>query len=100
MITCTWLLILALAAFRVTRLVIEDSILDPIRNRTIYVWPDHGIGGWMKDLFSCPWCIGFWISVDWSVSFYFWPTTTWWVALPFAISAVVGLAWRATVPHS
>jgi hypothetical protein len=59
------LLILALAAYRGTQLVVHDTIADPIRNR-LYAWhankPDSRPRKWATKLISCPYCAGFWVS--------------------------------------
>jgi hypothetical protein len=93
--------VLALVAFRLYRLVGEDTILDRPRSWAL------GLSGWKQgedtpdgyrvkwgEFITCPWCAGFWISglvaltwalvVDWPgvVSFAF----TW-----LALSGAVGL---------
>lgn len=88
--TALTFIILALGAFRVTRLAIEDDITEPLRKRTVYRLPD----GYWKDLLTCGWCLGFWCSLVVVVLYVFVSTVTWWVMLPFAISAVVGLIFR------
>lgn len=83
------LVILALAAFRITRFFIEDHLFSPVRER---IWkrfpPESTKTGY---LFTCPHCMGFWISSllifsyilvgAWAVLF----------CLPFALSAVVSI---------
>jgi hypothetical protein len=80
------LTLLALAAFRLFWLVGEDAIFDRPRN-----WlSDNGQRDYVELFLTCPWCAGFWISLgvwvawlgldDWAVM----------VAVPFAISALVG----------
>jgi hypothetical protein len=81
--------ILSLAVFRVVRLLIEDTLLEPLREATIFKL--HPTESKIRELFTCPWCIGFWLSLVAVVLFYFWPVVVLWLALPFAISAVVGL---------
>ena len=70
----TALVLLALAAFRVTRFIIFDSLIDEPRDK-FHIWlvtkkegdfrkPRTSI--WMSkihDLFSCTWCVGVWVSV-------------------------------------
>lgn len=85
------LVVLALAAFRATRLVAEDTISDPFRSRLFrWAWDDenlvddghghqvptartrHGAADerrlfdgwrtWVWMLFTCQWCLGVWIS--------------------------------------
>jgi hypothetical protein len=95
------LVLLALAAMRLTRLIGWDSITDPIRSRiTGHHHGGHKAGKrpgarwdkpqWMLFL-TCPWCLGFWVSgVVWG-AWLVWPTATLIACTPFAISAVVGL---------
>ena len=80
--------VLALAAFRVTRLVVEDAVTERLRE---WVWrrvpPSRGIGY----MITCYWCTGFWVSLLLAVLYMMVPTATVAVALVFALSAVVGL---------
>ena len=88
MIEFVILLILVLAAFRITRLVIEDDITEPLRERTTYKLDPRNK---FRELLECPWCVGFWISLAVVLAYWQWPDPTTWVMLPFAISAGVGL---------
>jgi hypothetical protein len=78
--------LLALAAFRVWRLLGEDSILArpraSFKRRTSDYW---------DQFLLCPWCAGFWITLIWWLAWIAWPHWTLIVATPFAINAVVGL---------
>jgi hypothetical protein len=91
-------LLLALAAFRTYRLLAKDVILDQIRSRIV------GLHGWKEgkpvpasyrqglgEFIVCPWCLGFWVSIGWWGAWQLWPNGALVVAVPFAISAVVGL---------
>lgn len=96
-------LILSLAAFRLTRLIGWDDFPpvarlrsrlvregDP-RGRAIYA--DAVLYGrpLLAKFVHCAWCVGFWVSAlvyaVWAVA----PTEALYVAVPFAISAAVGL---------
>jgi hypothetical protein len=88
-ITFLAITILSLAVFRVVRLIIEDTLLEPLREKTIFKL--HPTDSKIRELFTCPWCIGFWLSCAAVGLFYLWPAIILWLALPFAISAVVGL---------
>lgn len=94
-------LILVLAAFRLTRLVIKDSIFDSLREK---IWnryppvddqmrPNLNIGY----LITCPYCIGFWISlilyICYTIDLTY--TVTMYAASVLALSAVVG--WLARI---
>lgn len=73
------LLVLGLAAFRLTRLIVFDKIMEPFRRPffseieekdvetgqvEIYLIPkEKGIRGWIGELLSCYWCTGFWVSL-------------------------------------
>lgn len=77
--------IVALAAARLTRLVTEDTITEPLR-----VWASSR--PFVYELVTCPWCIGFWISlatvgVWWTVG-----DRAVWLLAPFAVSHIVGWA--------
>jgi len=96
------LLLLAAAAFRVTRLIGEDVVLDPVRSRLLR------IHGWtetepvpptfrrrLAEFLTCYWCLGFWVSLGFWASWREWPDATVAVSAPLAISALVGLLGRA-----
>ena len=93
-------LLLALAAFRVYRLIGEDEILNRPRRWLLRLgndWkqqgdpvPDNYRAKW-GTFITCPWCAGFWISVAWWVAWLIWPGWTLWAATPWAISGVVAL---------
>jgi len=93
------LVLLSLAAFRSWRLVGVDVITRPVRQRLIrraeepdmiYVGPG-AYRPLLDELVGCPWCLGAWISVGWWVAWTIWPHGTIVAAVPFAISALVGL---------
>lgn len=105
--------LLALAAFRVYRLVARDTITAPIREALTYpddataplgerpsetglavVGEDEQPKGWrvyLSTLVRCPWCAGFYVSVAWWAAWLAWPSWTLWAAVPWAISAVLAL---------
>lgn len=95
------LVLLALAAFRIFRLVGEDTILDGPRSRLLR------LGNWQEgqpvpsayrakwaEFITCPWCAGFWITLAWWGAWQVWPHGSLVVAAPLAISALVGLVAR------
>lgn len=70
----TLLLVDALAVARLTRLVIADTILEPVRNRLRGRKPSgaHALSGdriivaarpKLAEFIVCPWCISFWAAV-------------------------------------
>jgi hypothetical protein len=107
--------VLALAAFRLSRLFIEDTIFQPVRTAIFSRWPGQDVeydagdkvrGGtfsqngklyaseptWTGDriamLLGCYACTGFWVSLILSVLWWLWPNTIW-VVFPLALSSVV-----------
>lgn len=112
--------VVTLAAFRITRLVGWDEITQPIRAwlsgvhdrgynqlaKAIEEAKSQGVDPWdgqrrppplserryyVAKLLHCPWCVGFWISLAAALAADEWHHTTYWISVPFAISAVVGL---------
>lgn len=90
------LALLGLAAFRVWKLLGDDTILDTPRNALI-AWLDkggnraHARAQYVSIMLECPWCAGFWISLAWWGAWALWPHGTLVAAIPFAVSALVGL---------
>lgn len=108
----TWwmLLLLAGAAYRVTRLVGWDDLTHPLRvvvtGRTddehhaearVYDenptdLPPDPARWYLSRLVRCPWCAGFWICLATAAAYWVWPAQTLDVALPLLLSALVGFA--------
>ncbi|MGE7764148.1 DUF1360 domain-containing protein [Peribacillus sp. NPDC096540] len=74
----TLVLLLGLASFRLTRLIVFDKIIEPLRRPffkeieeknekgdvEIYLIPkEKGLLGWFGQLLSCFWCVGIWVSL-------------------------------------
>ncbi|MGE7602059.1 DUF1360 domain-containing protein [Peribacillus sp. NPDC097675] len=74
----TIVLLLGLASFRLTRLIVFDKITEPLRRpfykeieekneegiSEIYLVPqEKGLRGWVGQLLSCFWCVGVWSSL-------------------------------------
>lgn len=131
--TLVELVVLSLAAFRLTRLLGWDELTVPLRAWATRI-PDReynsaaqfienlkasGVDPWgdesehragllklgitrrryyVAKLVRCAWCAGFWIStatwVAWSVE----PRVTLWLAVPLALSALVGLVAKRLDP--
>ena len=99
------LILLALASYRTWRLLAEDDILDRPRNWLLRLDPKWEKEGdptgadyreWLGKFLSCPWCLGFWITLGWWIA---WQIDDFWVtvaAVPMAISALVPLIERVT----
>ena len=93
-------LILALAVFRVYRLIAEDTILERPRR-----WALRLDANWKKEgdytgeryrsewalFITCPWCLGFWLSLLAWAAYLISPKWAVGLAVPLAISAVVAL---------
>lgn len=75
--------LIALAAYRLWRLIAEDEITDPLRDRLLG-------NEWASKLVECPWCLGAWVTAGWWGAWWAWPDALV-VAVPFALSAAVGL---------
>ena len=82
--------ILALAVFRIYRLIAEDDIADRPREWALGKLAEERLTK-LDKLIVCPWCLGFHVSwVLWL--FWLWqPEWTVGLCIPFALSAVVGL---------
>ncbi|MGG0410551.1 DUF1360 domain-containing protein [Peribacillus simplex] len=74
----TLFIILGLASFRLTRLIVFDKIMEPLRRPffreieekneegdvEIFLMPkEKGLLGWFGQLLSCFWCVGVWVSL-------------------------------------
>lgn len=77
-------MILTLAAFRVWFLLARDTILEPLRDRLVR--------GKFAEFVGCPFCLGAWLALGWWAAWY-WLSPHWTIvaAVPFALSAVVGV---------
>lgn len=82
------LLLLALATFRLTRLIIEDQIFEPVRNR---IWAKYPPTTQIGYLFTCPWCVSIWAGSLLTAGYILIPTITLAIALVLSLSAAVGL---------
>jgi len=98
-------LLLALAAYRVTRLIGWDTLTERLRNWVLVkqvIGQVEGRDGetrrvlvarssLLAKLINCPWCLGWWVAVAWWAAWLVWPAGSLVVATPFAIAAIVGL---------
>ena len=87
------LLVLALAVFRATRLIVDDLVGEPIRDAWHWLFRRHraGVGDYFID---CPWCVSIWLAALALVGARFaWGIVAWLVLL-LALSAVAGILAR------
>lgn len=87
----TWMpvfdfLLVTLAAFRLTRLFVYDSITAFIRG-WFYGQPKHTFLGTLSTLVNCPWCMGLWFAFFVSY-FYFLTPYAWFFILFIAIGGL------------
>jgi hypothetical protein len=74
-------LLLGLAAWRTWRLVANDDLTEPLRER--YLKNEK-----VLDFVECPYCLGAWIAGAWVVAFATWSDGTLWAALVMALASV------------
>lgn len=95
-LTITDYVLMTLAAFRLTRLVVYDKIfaffrdqfydVSETKGKLFLVKPETGPRRTLADLTSCPWCIGIWMAA--MVSFFY-------LLTPYAFFPVLLLALSA-----
>lgn len=108
------LILLVLAIFSITRLIVEDIIVEPIRDRLFHHFPPDGYtsdakplrgnsarisqGKWytekgtkIGELFSCPWCSGFYVALVIFVFALWSPIWTSFLTAPMALRVIPGL---------
>lgn len=87
------LVLVTLAAARITRLVTMDTIAAPARVRLMRFHAPAGrqVNPWMVALLECPWCVGFWVAVAALPFLAFVPEPViQWLAAPWALSFLIG----------
>lgn len=82
------LIILILGVFRLTRIVVEDTVFVPVRD---WVWNRWGYDKGIGYLISCYWCMSFWFASLVVILYTIVPMPTLAAMLVLAISAAVGL---------
>ena len=80
--------ILALATFRLSRLITTDVIFEWLRNLVWKRFPPSTTFGY---LFTCDWCMSFWFGSLVIISYTIVPTATFYVCAALALSAVAGI---------
>jgi hypothetical protein len=83
------LIILSLFVYRLTRLVVLDELLAPVRD---WVWdrksPNSSYIGYF---FTCPWCVSLWVALPVVFLYALFPSITILVGCIFTLSAIAGL---------
>lgn len=85
---------------RVTRLIVADQILSPIRDRLVgpslarVVSGERDQLGWFAYLLTCAWCTSVWVAAGTLTAAYWWADTRWWFIMVTAGAAsyVTGVA--------
>lgn len=54
------LLVLAIAGCRITRIIMIDTITEPLRR---WVWKRYGVDSKPGILLGCPWCVSWYVSI-------------------------------------
>lgn len=97
----TDLALLALATFRLGRLVAYDQVFEPLRSPVAATWPDDtgagettvpkgfGVKRSLGELITCPICAGTWIAAGLVYALHLWPGTT---RILLAIAGSIGSA--------
>lgn len=86
------LVILALAAYRVTRMITHDTIFNRLRERIWRVSPPEKerLGYWI----TCEWCSGVWVASTAIFMYTIVSEATVIVCSALAVSAIVGIMYR------
>lgn len=93
-------LLLALGAYRIWRLLADDTILEKPRRWLVRLGPDWRDDGdkvpdnyreYLALFIMCPWCLGFWVSIAVWGAWQIWPHGTEVAMVPLAISTIVGV---------
>jgi hypothetical protein len=81
--------ILSLFVYRLTRLIVLDEILAPVRD---WIWdrksPRSSHIGY---LFTCSWCMSLWVALPIVFSYVVFPSITILIGCIFTLSAIAGL---------
>jgi hypothetical protein len=80
--------ILALAAFRVTRVITTDVVFESVREK---IWKKFPSSKGFGYLITCDWCTGFYVSIAFVLAYLLVPVIVYVVSLVLSISAIIGL---------
>lgn len=82
-------LVLALMVYRLTRLIVVDTIFTPVREWIFSKKPPRSSS--LGYLFTCEWCISLWLALPVVISYALFPSITLVIGYIFALSATAGL---------
>jgi hypothetical protein len=82
------LIVLALAVYRICRLIIEDAVTERLREA---VWSRFDSSRGIGYLITCYWCTGFWVASLLVLLFIIVPVPTMAASLVLALSALAGI---------
>jgi hypothetical protein len=81
-------IIAGLATYRLTRLIVDDEIFAPIRNKILNRFnPEYSKFGY---ILTCTWCSSVWVALLVVISGIIIPTIAFYIGLVLALSAVAG----------
>ena len=81
-------IILVLASYRLTRLLVIDVIFEPLREK---VWKKFPPSTKLGYVFTCMWCMSIWSALALILLFLVLPLLAYVVSLVLSISAIVGV---------
>lgn len=106
MVNFYFLVLFILATYRITHVIVFDTIGQIVRKPFIEekimeeegklekysrLRYETGIGKWLGQLFSCYWCVGVWVSFVLYVLYYFFPLFGFGVLCVFAVAGGAAL---------
>ncbi|WYA78757.1 hypothetical protein Vic_00011 [Mycolicibacterium phage Vic9] len=86
-----WLVVYALAAARVTRLINFDAVLDRPRVALVQLVRGNPV---VVYFIRCPWCVGFWVTLATAwIPLWHWDNRAFqFIAVALAVSHLIGIA--------
>jgi fatty acid desaturase len=94
-VTLLVIAVYALAVTRVTGIITQDTITEPLRDRLI-VWLDNRpatLGSSLAALITCSWCAGMWVSLI-AAPLVWWHGENPWLLIPalaLAFAQIIGM---------